>query len=473
MTKQQKSLWANLPQWAWKLGLRNNVDFTRNPDSRTNNRERERPEHCSDIKQAQVITSRVEYPQVTGDHKPVLDIDFPVQCVPSTTPGHFHLYMDKELSWDQYKTLLHALAEAGIIEDGYRWASIAREYTAVRVPWVRKEPQTEPPAPEPTETAHGPENATQAPAEAPAPARAPRPRRTVPEAALRFPPTHPIRQEFGTRPEPYQPASHGIQGARPTGVIFDEAASSAPYFDGETGQEHPAPRGEQVRYNAMMMRYEDGTNWVSAIALQRNDPGMATLIQQGSVVSNSVGWVRLVESFGHRIQRDRQGATVTYNRRTQLFTVVSDSDPNGERPLTVTEEMWREQINGRDSSHIMTPLRTRLQNAGLPASEIGRHFARAWELGIQREPRPLRHTRNGGSSIVQEVLDQEMQRQAREAAARAELASHYVPVPAPSDSNITVSWSIEGSDPMGDIIEARDRLRSTPPQAPSDAPLPF
>lgn len=162
MTKQQRSLWSKLPQWAWKQGLRTNVDFASNPDSRTSHRaERDRPEHTADIKQAQIITSRVEYPEVEDFHKPILDIDFPIQCVPSTTPGHFHLYMDKELTWDKYKALLHALADAGIIEDGYRWASIAREYTAVRVPWVRKEAQPEAPAPEEAPAAPAPEEAAQ------------------------------------------------------------------------------------------------------------------------------------------------------------------------------------------------------------------------------------------------------------------------------------------------------------------------
>lgn len=151
------SLWGKLPQWAWKQGLRTNVDFTSNPDSAAVYRNPERqPQHCADITEAQVITSRIEYPQDTDLHKPILDIDFPIQCVPSTTPGHFHLYMDKELSWEKYRTLLKALAEAGIIEQGYAGASIARGYTAVRPPWVRKEEQPTPAAPEEPQPASAP-----------------------------------------------------------------------------------------------------------------------------------------------------------------------------------------------------------------------------------------------------------------------------------------------------------------------------
>lgn len=71
-------------------------------------------------------------------HRPVLDIDFPAALVPSTTPGHFHLYLDKVLTWEKYEKLLRVLAEVGIIEQGYANVSIERRHTAVRVPWIRK-----------------------------------------------------------------------------------------------------------------------------------------------------------------------------------------------------------------------------------------------------------------------------------------------------------------------------------------------
>lgn len=73
-----------------------------------------------------------------GWHKPVLDIDFPAELLPSTTVGHYHLYLDKEVPWDDYVDLLNALAKCGIIEQGYANASIDRGHTAVRLPWVRK-----------------------------------------------------------------------------------------------------------------------------------------------------------------------------------------------------------------------------------------------------------------------------------------------------------------------------------------------
>lgn len=88
------------------------------------------------------------YPE-GGWHYPVLDLDLPVYVVPSSTPGHSHLYIDHLMTWEKYVALLRALADAGLVEEGYVKASIARGHTALRLPWVRKwtndEPTTWPP----------------------------------------------------------------------------------------------------------------------------------------------------------------------------------------------------------------------------------------------------------------------------------------------------------------------------------------
>lgn len=90
---------------------------------------------------ADLITSEVIHPSgglVAGTHKPVLDIDFPVKVVPSSTEGHFHLFIDREMDWDTYVDLLVALQDAGILEEGYVHASIDRGFTGVRPPWSKK-----------------------------------------------------------------------------------------------------------------------------------------------------------------------------------------------------------------------------------------------------------------------------------------------------------------------------------------------
>lgn len=76
-------------------------------------------------------------PQAT--HRPVLDIDFPAELIPSSTPGHFHLYLDKPMTWRKYEALLEALAKAGLIERGFANASIERGFSAARIPGIKKE----------------------------------------------------------------------------------------------------------------------------------------------------------------------------------------------------------------------------------------------------------------------------------------------------------------------------------------------
>ena len=87
---------------------------------------------------AQIVTSLIRHPEGKKTHAPVLDIDVPSEWVPSSTPGHAHLYIDVPMTWWRYKRLLKALAKAGIIEKSYVKVSIARGHTDVRVPWLHK-----------------------------------------------------------------------------------------------------------------------------------------------------------------------------------------------------------------------------------------------------------------------------------------------------------------------------------------------
>jgi hypothetical protein len=73
-----------------------------------------------------------------GMHAPVIDLDFPCQLVPSSTPGHFHLYIDKAISWDDYEQLLVGLRNSGLIEPGWYSQSIRDKKGLVRWPGVYK-----------------------------------------------------------------------------------------------------------------------------------------------------------------------------------------------------------------------------------------------------------------------------------------------------------------------------------------------
>jgi hypothetical protein len=72
-------------------------------------------------------------------HYLMIDLDVQSYLVPSTTPGHSHLYIDREIPWRDLEQLLRALAACGIIEPGYANASIERKSTTLRLPWIKKE----------------------------------------------------------------------------------------------------------------------------------------------------------------------------------------------------------------------------------------------------------------------------------------------------------------------------------------------
>jgi hypothetical protein len=78
-----------------------------------------------------------------GSQKLMIDIDVPAYLIPSSTRGHSHLYIDKDMDKEEWLALLIALRNAGIIEHGYAGASIQRGYTALRLPWVSKHSGTD------------------------------------------------------------------------------------------------------------------------------------------------------------------------------------------------------------------------------------------------------------------------------------------------------------------------------------------
>lgn len=64
-----------------------------------------------------------------GHHMPALDLDFQVTLVPSTTEGHYHLYLNRRLTWRRYRRFLRACKRAGVIEPGYYRAAVRRKAT--------------------------------------------------------------------------------------------------------------------------------------------------------------------------------------------------------------------------------------------------------------------------------------------------------------------------------------------------------
>ena len=96
-------------------------------------------EMTEDVNSAMVVTSLVPGRSFSPTHKLVIDIDLPAKLIPSSTEGHFHLYVDHEIEDRKYWKLIHALVDAGLVEQGYLGASEQRGFTAVRLPWVKKQ----------------------------------------------------------------------------------------------------------------------------------------------------------------------------------------------------------------------------------------------------------------------------------------------------------------------------------------------
>ena len=93
----------------------------------------------------EVVTDITEATVVSSDwgvgkyHLPVIDIDTgEVRLVPSSTPGHYHLYIDVPFQWEQYLALLDILVDVGLVQPGYVAAAKRRGHTDVRLPWVKK-----------------------------------------------------------------------------------------------------------------------------------------------------------------------------------------------------------------------------------------------------------------------------------------------------------------------------------------------
>jgi hypothetical protein len=73
-----------------------------------------------------------------GMHAPIFDLDFGAYLIPSSTQGNNHLYIEKKITWTQYENILTALAEAGIIQDGWVRSARRDKRAYLRLPHIRK-----------------------------------------------------------------------------------------------------------------------------------------------------------------------------------------------------------------------------------------------------------------------------------------------------------------------------------------------
>lgn len=89
------------------------------------------------LAEANSVSSRTTGP-FGGMHKVVIDLDMDAALWETSTPRHHHLIIDNEMTWPVYERLLTALKDAGLIEEGYWNACMARKASWIRTPWTRK-----------------------------------------------------------------------------------------------------------------------------------------------------------------------------------------------------------------------------------------------------------------------------------------------------------------------------------------------
>lgn len=90
----------------------------------------------SDPARANVVSSEIEG---TDLHTLMIDIDMPARLIESSTPGCYHLYIDRPMTYKQLKAILEPMMNAGVVEEGFYKMFIKHKATHLRPPWFDKE----------------------------------------------------------------------------------------------------------------------------------------------------------------------------------------------------------------------------------------------------------------------------------------------------------------------------------------------
>lgn len=120
------------------LGLYSKVEWIRDTSSDDDDVMGDGREPAFRLAGAEVVCSKMER-NTSGDyHLIMLDIDHETAVTPSSTSGHYHLWINHSLDRDDWEKFIKVCAEIGLIEEGYAAASLRRDGTYLRLPWIRK-----------------------------------------------------------------------------------------------------------------------------------------------------------------------------------------------------------------------------------------------------------------------------------------------------------------------------------------------
>lgn len=134
-------LWDSLPKWVRANRFYHSKTVAEGKFDSNNPQAFEqsaKDKKLASIADANLVSSRAVVRNGKAYHYPLLDIDFPVERIPSSHEGHYHLYFNKLLTWEDYHKVLTVLAEVGIIQQGVLKAAEISEETCLRLPWIKK-----------------------------------------------------------------------------------------------------------------------------------------------------------------------------------------------------------------------------------------------------------------------------------------------------------------------------------------------
>lgn len=123
----QTDFWKNVPTWCHS-NIFYKADLTK--DS---------PMVMTTPPRANLISSKAYEVDGISYHTPIFDLDIDARLVPSSTPGHWHLYLNRVITDTEYGNILKAFNEAGIVQNGIikeQWEKYGQ--TTVRLPGIQK-----------------------------------------------------------------------------------------------------------------------------------------------------------------------------------------------------------------------------------------------------------------------------------------------------------------------------------------------
>ena len=125
-------MWRGLPSWLRFLSFCRR-DISLNYEGELED-EDDKAVYCYPT-DANLIMSHTPF----GNHVLILDIDDEHFYRESSSTGHGHLIINKELSFDDMVEVLEVLGKHGIIQEGFVEGTKRRGYASVRTPWAVKD----------------------------------------------------------------------------------------------------------------------------------------------------------------------------------------------------------------------------------------------------------------------------------------------------------------------------------------------